>query len=537
MYKKALLRIFLLIVSASVSYSQIVPQDNIYAQIKKIQFVLSTMSKNYVEDVDNNKIVEKAIRAMLAELDPHSVYIPAENMKEVKEEFQGNFEGIGVEFNIIEDTITIVSALSGGPSEALGIISNDKIINIDGKSAVGLTMADVPKRLRGPRGTKVVIDIKRASEKDMLQFEIIRDKIPIYSVDASYIIEGTDIGYVSINRFMATTYIEMIDSLKILESKGMKKLIIDLRTNPGGYMDQSYLMADEFIKEGNTIVFTKGRKPEFDDIVKSTANGKYEKTPLIVLVDGGSASASEIFSGAIQDLDRGIIIGETSFGKGLVQRQYELDDGSAFRLTIARYYTPSGRCIQRSYEDKSKYYDVSERMENIEGSNLDHELDKIKKNSTGDSLPPMYKTKMGRNVLGSGGITPDYFVKYDTITVLSRQIRSKNLFTIYSLAYLEKNRTELTKKYKSNFSEYLKNFNLSDAEMLEFKEFAVSKGITWNDEQFKIDETYLKTALKSLIARSMWGNNEERAIFNLISKHVNKAIELFPEAIKFAGLK
>ncbi len=326
--------------------------DNIYEQLGKLKDVLSITEKYYVDDVDTQKLTDAAVNGMLSNLDPHSVYIQPEQLKKVNEEFKGKFEGIGVSFAVVNDTITVVETIGGGPSALIGIFSNDKIVKIDGKSSIGFTNDQVMKGLKGPKGTKVAVSIKRVGIKELLEFEIVRDVIPLYSVDASTMIEH-GVGYISVSKFSETTNNEMLAALQKLKSQGMKKLVLDLRANPGGYLDQAVKMADLFLDsdtKGNPrkVVYTKGRRTEFNEEYFASSGSEFEKTPLIVLISNGSASASEIVSGAIQDWDRGLIVGETSFGKGLVQRQFDLADRSAFRLTIARYYTPSGRLIQRA---------------------------------------------------------------------------------------------------------------------------------------------------------------------------------------------
>ncbi|MBL7976311.1 MAG: S41 family peptidase [Candidatus Kapabacteria bacterium] len=511
--------------------NKLIGGDSIYDQVTKFNTVLNMASKNYVDVVDTQKLTEAAIKGMLNELDPHSVYIPAKEMQKVEEDFRGSFEGIGVEFDIVHDTITIVTPINGGPSEALGILSGDKIVRIDNQSAVGLTREDVPKKLRGQKGTIVKVDIKRAGESKLLEFNITRDKIPLYSVSASFMIEGTDVGYISTNRFAATTHDEVVEAARKLRNDGMKKLILDLRGNPGGYMDQAYKIADEFLPGGYKVVYTKARRPEFDEEYISQSGGEFEKMPLIVMVNAGSASASEIVSGAIQDLDRGLVVGETSFGKGLVQRQYELGDGSAYRLTIARYYTPSGRLIQRPYKDKSKYYGGVGREEGEEGDNISHNED------TKDSSKPLFKTLSGRKVLGGGGITPDYIVKSDTINQLSRQLRIKDVFREYIMnTYMIEHSTELRSKYQNNMMQFMRDYKISADMIADFKGLAIKKGVAWDEKQFKQDEDFIYTELKAKVAYGMWGTNGSTACYVNIDKQLQKALTLFPEAMKIAKL-
>lgn len=528
----------------------LVSGDSIFDQVRKFDYVLNTAAKNYVEEVDTQKLTEAAIKAALNELDVHSVYIPAEDMKKVNEDFQGSFEGIGIEFDIINDTITIVTPIAGGPSEMLGLMSGDKIVKIDDENAVGLSRTEVPKKLKGPKGTKVKVEIVRPSQKETLKFTITRDKIPINTVDAAYIIDNTDIGVIVVNRFAATTNDELVESLNTLSAQGMKKLILDLRGNPGGFLNQAVLMADEFLNKGDTIVYTIGRKNRFDESYISTGGSKYKNLPLIVLINAGSASASEIVSGAIQDLDRGLIVGETSYGKGLVQRQYEIGDGSAFRLTISKYYTPSGRSIQRPYKDKDKYRHLVGRLELEEGSYLENAKEKIiqqvneinKKSKNDDEKIdinnlPIYKTRRGRTVFGGGGITPDYIIKQDTITRFSAELRRKNLFFEFATSIMQSQGNLLKSKYSNDFSSFLKNYNITDAMLDDFKKLAISKEIEWNDESYKIDEEFIKISIKSGIARMIWDRNKFLEVFYTIDPQIKKAIELFPEAIKIARLK
>jgi len=507
--------------------------NSVYDQSKKFADVLNLIQANYFEPADLNKLGETAISKMLEELDPHSRYITAKSMEKVNEDFQGSFDGIGVEFDIVKDTITIVTPIVGGPSEALGVQSGDKIVKIDGTSAIGLTREDVPKKLRGPKGTQVTISVLRNGNKEAIDFVITRDKIPLYSIDASFIIEGTDIGYIKMNRFAATTHDEFKAAANKLRSMGMKKMILDLQQNPGGFLDQAFKLADEFIPAGKMIVYTKGKRPEFDDDFTAIPGvGEYEKIPLIVLIDGGSASASEIVAGAIQDHDRGMIVGETSFGKGLVQRQYPLADGSAFRLTISRYYTPTGRLIQRPYDDKKNYRGSLEDLE--EGMNLDHTKDADKDKR--DSARPTFKTAGGRTLYGGGGITPDYIVKYDTLTMLTRNLRAKNLFWEFSQEFLQKNQSTIKTKYK-DAADFARSFSLSKKDLEDFKALAVKKDVKWDEKDAKTDDETILTLLRMTIGKFTFGNEASERVFFTLNKKARVAATLFPEAQKISKLK
>ncbi len=522
----------------------LISADNIYDQLKKYTEVFNTVVKNYVDPVDSATLTESAIRGMLNELDPHSVYITAEDMRAVNEDMQGSFDGIGVQFDMLNDTITIISPISGGPSEAVGIIAGDKIVKIDGVDAVGIKRDDVPKKLRGVKGTIVKLDIFRPGNEDVLHFTIVRDKIPLYSVDGAYILPNTDIGVIAVNRFSSTTHDEMVEAAKKLKAQGMKKLILDLRFNPGGYLNQAFEVADEFLPgSGDTIVYTKSRLTEFDEVYRANKGQQLEDIPLIVMINPGSASASEIVSGAIQDLDRGLVVGTTSFGKGLVQRQYPVFDGSAFRLTISRYYTPSGRSIQRPYKDKAGYRNLMGRLELEEGANIDHAIEKIKKQISKenedkkdddkiilDSIP-LYKTRSGRTVLGGGGITPDYIVKSDTITKLSFQIRSKGVLNEFVNSYLNSGKA-LRDKYGDNFNGFYKDYHLSDTELKEFRKLSESKGIVWNDDDYKTDKEYLELMVKSILANMIWDRSKQMLVISKADNQLQKAATLFPEADK-----
>ena len=518
-------------IGLGIAVQPVVSGDNIYDHVRKFSEVLNMASRNYVDEVDTQKLTEAAIRGMLDELDPHSVYITAKDMVKVEEDFKGSFEGIGVEFDIVSDTITIVSPIVGGPSDALGISAGDKIVRINDSTAIGLTREIVPKKLRGPKGTVVKVHIRRSGEKELLVFEIQRDKIPLNSVDAYFMIDGTDIGYVTANRFSATTYDEIMKATRELRGKGMKKLLLDLRNNPGGYLDQAFRIADEMIPDGQKLVYTKGRRPEFDEDFMSTPGGLLEDVPLVVLINGGSASASEIVSGAVQDLDRGLVVGETSFGKGLVQRQDPLGDGSAYRLTISKYYTPSGRLIQRPYDDKAKYYGGEGRIEGDEGENITHDADS--KDTTAKDRPA-YKTLSGRTVYGGGGIMPDYIVKSDTIAMLSRKLRSKNLFWATADEIMRTKGKDIRASYQQDMTTFLRSFKITDADIDRLKALAKEKDVEWVDADFTKDEEYIRAVVKAYVGRILFNNAGFTAVMLSLDNQAKKAMTLFAEAAKVA---
>jgi len=427
------------------------PADTIGSDVQKFREVLSLIKTEYVDETKTDALVDDAIQHMLAKLDPHSAYIPASDRDEANEDLRGNFEGIGIEFNIFHDTLTVVAALSGGPSEAVGLRTGDKIIKVDGENiaGIGLRNNEVTKKLKGPKGTEVKIEVVRNNVYEPITFTIIRDKIPQFSVDASYMI-NKEIGYIKVSRFSQTTYTEFRQAMEKLKEEGMKKLILDLQGNPGGYMNQAIDLADDFLPGDEKIVFTKGKDTRYNSEAMSSTKGEFENGDLIVLINEGSASASEIVAGALQDNDRALIVGRRSYGKGLVQSPFDLEDGSELRLTISRYYTPSGRSIQKPYDDKQEYSrDILDRYQHGEFFHADS----IRFN---DSLK--YLTLNGRTVYGGGGIMPDYFVPLDT-TLNSPYLNAlfnSNSFQEYAFNYALENKEKLEKmsfdQFKNNFS-------------------------------------------------------------------------------------
>lgn len=514
--KKILL--FFILLSSSVSiFAQYRPSNG----STKFDALLQYINYAYVDTVNEDKIVEKAIVAMLKELDPHSVYIPKKELKKMNEPLLGNFEGIGIQYNILHDTLTVISPISGGPSEKVGILAGDKIIKVDDENIAGVDLqnSDVQKKLRGKKGTKVNVSIKRFGEKELLNFTITRDKIPIYSVDASYM-ATPDIAYIKINRFSRTTMQEFKDAMSKLEKQKFKHLILDLRGNGGGYLQTAIELADQFLDGKRKIVYTEGAKSPQQDYY-SHAKGSFEKGKLVVLIDEGSASASEIVSGAIQDYDRGLIIGRRSFGKGLVQKPFSLPDGSAVRLTTARYYTPAGRCIQRPYDKgKEEYYkEFSRRLEHGELVNADSiQLPDSLKFST-------INTK--RTVYGGGGIMPDIFTAIDTSMSSDYygKVNRKGLFNEFTLSYVNGKRDELKNKF-SNIDDFKKGFN-PEKELLEnFIAYAEKNEVERNDEQINKSKTYILTLLKALVARNIYNTSAYFEIINDLNPAYIKAIEV-----------
>ncbi len=522
--------LFFLALFLGFQLNSLISGDNIFEQLNKFKDVLSLTDKYYVDNVDTPKLVEHAINGLLADLDPHSVYIPPAQLVKVTEDFQGSYDGIGVEYQVMKDTLIVVSPLPGGPSEALGILSGDKIVRINDSSAVGIKQEDVPKKLRGPKGTHVKVSIARQGISDLIDFDITRDKIPINSVDVSYMLDKSA-GYIAVNRFSATTHDEFVTALAKLRAQGMKRLVLDLRNNPGGYLEQAFKMADDLLPGGKMIVYTKGRRPEFNEEYRASGQGRFTDVPLIVLVNAGSASASEIVSGAIQDWDRGLIVGETTFGKGLVQRQYDLPDKSAFRLTIARYYTPTGREIQRPYgKDLDAYRKAAFDREEEEGLNVDHNEEK-------DSTKPVFKTPSGRKVYGGGGITPDYIVKAERADSLFIQLLSHGVFREYALDVIERDGKRLRDTYGKDLNRFRSDYQITGPMIAEFKDLSVKKGVKIDEARFQKERDDILTRIKAEVARIIWGNEGWWSTFSAQDVQLQKALTLFPEAEKIAGLR
>jgi len=497
--------------------------SNFMKSVMKFREVMSLLDRSYVDEVNSDDMVETAVSKMLEKLDPHTIYVSAKDVELSNSDLKKEFEGVGIEFNIFRDTIVVLAPLSGGPSEKVGLLAGDKIVTVDGETVagIGINNRGVIDRLRGKKGTKVVVDIKRQRSKDLLEFTIVRDKIPQYSVDAGYMVDD-EVGYIKVNRFAETTYDEFRDKLKMLVDKGMKKLIIDLQDNPGGYMDRAVNISDELIANNAMIVSQEGKEPRANAEYRAYRNGLFEEGAVIVLINEGSASGSEIVAGAIQDNDRGLIVGRRSFGKGLVQSLFRLSDGSELRLTISRYYTPSGRSIQKPYNDGLMAYhrDFQERVKHGE---LFH-ADSIKFN---DSLK--FQTAKGRTVYGGGGIMPDYFIPLDTgwNSRYYIRLRNNNVIREYSLNYFQKNEKKLN---KMEFDDYLKNFVIDQEMVKDIKQLGVKFGVEIDEAGFKRSESTIKTIVKASIARNAWGRESYYPIINGINEIYQEALNLFDEA-------
>lgn len=483
----------------------------------KIEDILNYVDQKYVDTINRSQLMDKTIDKMLSNLDPHSVYIPATDVSEMNEGLEGNFEGIGIEFFIVQDTITVVTAISGGPSELVGIKAGDRIIKINDSIVAGIKIKDteVKHRLRGPKGTEVKVSVLRTGSKNLIDFDISRDKIPLYSIDAAYMI-NSEIGYIRISQFSATTHQEFAEKLQELQGKGMKKLVIDLRDNPGGYLQAATSIADELISGDKLIVYTNGKAYDRQDY-KAGKDGLFERGPLCVLINQGSASASEILSGAIQDWDRGTIIGRTSFGKGLVQEQYELQDHSAIRLTVARYYTPAGRCIQRSYANGSDEY-YNQIYDRYARGEFVHE-DSIRSKDT-----TVYKTSKGKRVFGGGGIHPDIFVPIDTSSTNEYFFPVRSFVPEFVYKYSSKH-ADMLERFKS-IDEFKKGFSVSDELVNEFYQYAQTEGLKRNVVKEKQVEEKVKLTLKAFFAKQIWRMDGFYNIINTDDNVITKAVDM-----------
>lgn len=484
----------------------------------KIDQILKLVQNRYVDTVDTEDLTDKTISQLLTQLDPYSAYIPAASYEEVNQPLEGNFEGIGIEFYKLNDTILVVSALSGGPSEQVGIRGGDKIVTVDSVPVAGqnLSNEDIIKKLRGKKGSKVQVGIKRNGQKELLSFTITRDRIPIYSVDIAYMV-APEVGYIKINKFSATTADEFRQAFAKLRSNSpIKGLVLDLRGNPGGYLDAAIRLADEFLPNGKLITYTEGRTQPRRDF-SSSSSGLFETGKLVVLIDEGSASASEIVSGAIQDWDRGEVIGRRSFGKGLVQEQFDMRDGSAVRLTVSRYYTPSGRSIQKPYEGGKSSDDFLERLERGELFSADS----IQQN---DSL--QFRTASGRLVFGGGGIMPDIFVPADSNKFSDYFNALNNTGTLiqFSYVYADQQRAQL-ERFKTADA-FVKGFQVDAALVQALMAYAKSEGIENKGDDYKKDLDTIRLYLKANIGRQLFSNEAFFPVIQQRDKTLKKALEV-----------
>ncbi len=526
--------------------------DEAVISLRKLEDAYIVIMSKYVDDVDASELAESAIRGMLEDLDPHSVYIDAERMKQVNEDFEAGYEGIGISYEFVpgsegQDTLSVLNPLPGGPSEDAGLFTGDRIVEIDGENAIGFDSDQVKKSLKGPRGTTVDVTVRRPGVAEVLDFTIRRDKIPLNTVDAAYMLDSST-GLIKVNRFARTTYSEFRDALVALKDKGMSRLILDLRSNQGGYMDMAVRMADEFLPAGAVIVSAKGRLPDTNESYSARSGGLFETQPVIVLVDGNSASASEIVAGALQDHDRGLIVGTRTFGKGLVQKQYALNDGSALRVTISRYYTPSGRLIQTEYDSGNREDYYSQKYEQA-ASDAAVSLQELV-DAAPDSLK--YQTDGGRVVLGGGGILPDYLVRPDTLSFLMRAVVSRNLETHFAREWLDQQGTAFAAKWADQPDVFLSDFEVDKVVLSAFEAFAERRGIkiepgttittevdptdpVFTEADLAADRDFLSALIKGRIAQRVLDRTYWYPVYHQVDEVVDVANGLWVQATGIAS--
>jgi carboxyl-terminal processing protease len=491
---------------------------SINGKYDKLNDVLNYIQDSYVDTISRKKLTEEAISSLLDKLDPHSAYISAEEFNDANDPLIGSFDGIGVEFRIQRDSITVMNVVPGGPSEGLGVLAGDRIVKVDGKNVAGIkiTNTEVMKKLKGKKGTKVKIAVYRRGVKNLIEFNITRDVIPTYSLDIAYMLTK-NIGYIKLSKFSATTHEEFVNGLQKLKAKGMTKLVLDLRDNGGGYLQAAIDVADEFLEENKLIVYTQGAH-RAKSVVNSTAGGNFEQGQLVILINEFTASASEIVSGAIQDNDRGLIIGRRSFGKGLVQEQLKLNDGSAVRLTIARYYTPTGRCIQRSYKEGTEEY-YTQFYENL--------LDTTSGNADTTKIPDSlkFKTPKGKIVYGGGGIKPDIFVPVDKNESSKYFISlfNKGFILQFTFDYTDKNRQTIKKTY-SNAAAFIKGFAIDATTFADFMAYAEKNGVKKDDKNIAALSNYIKVYLKAYIGRNIYNDEGFYPVLKETDNTLQKAI-------------
>jgi carboxyl-terminal processing protease len=479
------------------------------------EYAISTL---YVDTINEDKLVEEAIKGMLESLDPHSSYTDAKETKELEEPLQGEFSGVGIQFNMNKDTLYVIQTIPGGPSERVGVLAGDRIIYVNDTTIAGVKMknSDIQKRLRGKKGTNVTIKVKRPGVKDLITFRITRDNIPLHSIDAQYMLDERT-GYLRISRFGAKTHEEMMDALKELEKQGMTQLIMDLNDNGGGYLNAAIDMCNEFLDRGQLMVYTEGENSPRNE-ANANGWGNYKTLPMVVMVNQYSASAAEIFAGAMQDWDRAVVVGRRTFGKGLVQRPFKFEDGSMMRLTVARYYTPSGRCIQKPYSRGDKKAYEKELLDRYNEGEY-YSLDSIQFN---DSL--RYTTRVnGRTIYGGGGVMPDIFVPVDTTeySTYYRDMTAKGILNQYAIKYVDKNRKAISKQFKT-VKDFDNGFTVSDEMMRDFIAMGEQDSVKYDEEKYRTSEQLLKDIIKGLIARDVYG---DQSAYSVILNHRNRDLQ------------
>ena len=518
--KKALLVIIMgLAVALTLSAQRPMPQP--MQKLLNAEYAISSL---YVDSVNEEKLIEDAIKGMLESLDPHSSYTDARETKDLEEPLQGEFSGVGIQFNMNKDTLYVIQTVPGGPSERVGVLAGDRIIIVNDTVIAGVKMknSDIQKLLRGKKGTKVTIQVKRPGVKELITFRITRDNIPVHSIDAKYMLDERT-GYLRISRFGAKTHEEMMEALKDLKKQGMTQLVMDLSDNGGGYLNAAIDMCNEFLDHGQLMVYTEGENSPRNE-ANANGWGEYKDLHMVVMVNQYSASAAEIFAGAMQDWDRAVIVGRRTFGKGLVQRPFKFEDGSMMRLTVARYYTPSGRCIQKPYNRGDKKAYEKELLDRANEGEY-YSLDSIQINDT-----VRYTTRLnGRTIYGGGGVMPDVYVPVDTseYSTYYRDLSAKGILNQYVIKYVDKNRKSIAKRYGS-VNDFDRAFAVSDEMMRDLIAMGEQDSVKYDEEKYRTSEQLLKDIVKGLIARDVYG---DQSAYNVIINHRNKDLQAAVEVL------
>ena len=526
-------RIFVAVAVATVAVFNMPGQRAMPQAMQKLLNAEYAISTLYVDSVNEDKLIESAIKGMLESLDPHSSYTDAKETKELEEPLQGEFSGVGIQFNMNKDTLYVIQTVPGGPSERVGVLAGDRIITVNDTVIAGVKMknSDIQKRLRGKKGTKVTIQVMRPGVKELITFRITRDNIPLHSIDASYMLDDQT-GYLRISRFGAKTHEEMMDALKELKKQGMTQLVMDLSDNGGGYLNAAIDMCNEFLERGQLMVYTEG-----DNSPRNEANangwGDYKDLHMVVIVNQYSASAAEIFAGAMQDWDRAVIVGRRTFGKGLVQRPFKFEDGSMMRLTVARYYTPSGRCIQKPYNRGDKKAYDKELLDRANEGEF-YSLDSIQFNDT-----LRYTTRLtGRTIYGGGGVMPDVYVPIDTTeySTYYRDLMAKGITNQYAIKYVDQQRKRLPKEYKT-VKDFAEGFTVSDEMMRDFIAMGEQDSVKFDEEKYRTSELLLKDIIKGLIARDIYGDQSAYSVvMNRRNHDLKAAVEVLNDRDRYYRL-
>jgi carboxyl-terminal processing protease len=502
-----------LALSVTAAAQRAMPQQ--MQKLLNAEYAISTL---YVDSVNEEKLIEDAIKGMLESLDPHSSYTDAKETKELEEPLQGEFSGVGIQFNMNQDTLYVIQTIPGGPSERVGVLAGDRIIFVNDTTIAGVKMknSDIQKRLRGKKGSQVTIKVKRPGVKELITFRITRDNIPLHSIDAQYMLDERT-GYLRISRFGAKTHEEMMDALKELKKQGMTQLVMDLSDNGGGYLNAAIDMCNEFLDRGQLMVYTEGANSPRNE-ANANGWGDYKDLHMVVMVNQYSASAAEIFAGAMQDWDRAVIVGRRTFGKGLVQRPFKFEDGSMMRLTVARYYTPSGRCIQKPYKPGDKKAYENELLERANEGEY-YCLDSIQFNDT-----LRYTTRLhGRTIYGGGGVMPDVYVPIDTTeySTYYRDMSAKGIINQYVIQYVDKHRKGISKQF-ATLNEFDNGFVVTDEMMRDFIAMGEKDSVKFDEEKYRTSEQLLKDIIKGLIARDVYG---DQSAYNVIINHRNRDLK------------